>query len=263
LWSDVVAKLADHYRCVMFDLPLGAHRFPLDRNADRSARSLARVILDCLEELDLRDVVLVASDTAGGLCLLVLDEPPERIHRIGALVLTNCDSFEHFPPRAVRPFAALCRWAPVLTRGLVRRVLRSERGRRRLVRSVAATPLDDHRTRSFFDPLRDPAIADDLVRAFAGMRPTIMLEAVPAIAEFGQPVALAWGDDCDFFPFDHAQRLANTFPNATVHRIAGARTWVPLDAPSELADIIATTARDDRRTARSRGQGQSSARDRR
>jgi hypothetical protein len=242
LWNDVVAELAADHRCVMFDLPLGAHRFPFDRTADRSARSLARLILDCLEELDLRDVVLVANDTAGGLCLLALDEPHERVHRIGALVLTNCDSFEHFPPRAVRPFCALCRRAPTLARGLVRRVLRSTRGRCRLVDSVAATALDDGRTLSFFEPLRDPAIADDLVRAFAGFRPSIMLDAVPAIARFIQPVAVAWGDNCDFFPFDHGQRLAATFPNATLHRVAGARTWVPLDAPSQLADIIATTA---------------------
>jgi len=244
LWNDVVAELADDHRCVMFDLPLGAHRWPLDRNADRSPRSLARLILDCLDECDLRDVVLVANDTAGGLCLLALDEPHDGLDRIGALVLTNCDSFEHFPPRGVRPFSALCRVAPTVTRGLVRRLLRSERGRRRLVASVAATPLHDCRVRSFFEPLRDPAIADDLVCAFAGFRPSVMLDAAPAIARFNRPVVLAWGDDCGFFPFDHAQRLTASFPNATIHQIAGARTWVPLDAPSQLAGIVAGTIRE-------------------
>jgi pimeloyl-ACP methyl ester carboxylesterase len=51
LWSDVVAALHDRYRCVTVDLPLGSHPWPLLPGADRSATSLARLLLDCLELL--------------------------------------------------------------------------------------------------------------------------------------------------------------------------------------------------------------------
>ena len=35
LWRDVVAALADRYRCITIDLPLGAHLWPLAPGADR------------------------------------------------------------------------------------------------------------------------------------------------------------------------------------------------------------------------------------
>ena len=239
LWTEVVAGLADRYRCVMVDLPLGAHRWPLTSGADHSAGSLARLILDVLVLLDVSDAVVVANDTAGGLCLLALAERHEGLERIGALVLTNCESFEHFPPRGLRLFGALCRWTPRIARGLIRRSLRSPRGRRRFVGAVASRPLDAERAESFFAPSRDPGIADDLVRAFGGFRPATMLAAAPALERFDRPVLLAWGDRCDFFPMTHADRLAAAFPDATVTTIAGARTWVPVDEPAQLAAAIA------------------------
>ena len=72
LWRDVVSALEDRYRCITIDLPLGAHPWPLSPGADRSAISLARVMLDCLDLLDVEDATVVANDTAGGLLLLSL-----------------------------------------------------------------------------------------------------------------------------------------------------------------------------------------------
>src|SRR5580700_9313630 len=72
LWRDVVATLEDRYRCITVDLPLGAHPWPLLSGADRSATSLARLQLDCLELLDVPDATVVANDTAGALLLLSL-----------------------------------------------------------------------------------------------------------------------------------------------------------------------------------------------
>ena len=72
LWRDVVTQLQDRYRCVTVDLPLGAHPRPLNAGADRSAASLARLLLECLELLDIADATVVVNDTAGGLLLLSL-----------------------------------------------------------------------------------------------------------------------------------------------------------------------------------------------
>jgi pimeloyl-ACP methyl ester carboxylesterase len=55
LWRDVVAAFEDRYRCITIDLPLGAHPWPLSTGADRSAGSLARLLPDCLELLDVED----------------------------------------------------------------------------------------------------------------------------------------------------------------------------------------------------------------
>jgi hypothetical protein len=55
--------LEDRYRCITIDLPLGAHRWPLSAGADRSAISLARLLLDCLELLEIDDATVVVNDT--------------------------------------------------------------------------------------------------------------------------------------------------------------------------------------------------------
>src|SRR5262245_24333973 len=60
LWRDVVGSLEDRYRCISIDLPLGAHPWPLSTGADRSADSLARLLLDCVELLDVDDATVIA-----------------------------------------------------------------------------------------------------------------------------------------------------------------------------------------------------------
>src|SRR6266566_2925445 len=148
LWRDVVVALEDRYRCITIDLPLGAHPWPLSRGADRSATSLARLLLDCLELLDVEDATVVANDTAGGLLLLSLATGHPALGRVGRLVLTNCESYDQFPPDKLRKAAAVCRAFPRLARALLRLQLRSSAGRRRGASTVAASGLDDSRPSS-------------------------------------------------------------------------------------------------------------------
>jgi pimeloyl-ACP methyl ester carboxylesterase len=239
LWSDAISGLEDRYRCITIDLPLGAHPWPLSPGADRSAVSLARVLLDCLDLLDVEDATVVANDTAGGLLLLSLATDHPALDRVGRLVLTNCDNYEHFPPGKLQMAATLCRAAPRLSRALVRLQWRSARARRRGLAGVTATGLDHAREESFFEPMRrDRRIAGDFVAAFGGFRPQLLLDAAEAIPRFDRPVLLLWGDSCDFFPIEHAHRLASEFPRATLVPVPGAKTWVPIDNPAAVADAI-------------------------
>ena len=240
LWRDVVAALEDRYRCITIDLPLGAHPWPLSPGADRSATSLARLLLDCLELLDVDDATVVANDTAGGLLLLSLATGHPALGRVGRLVLTNCENYDQFPPDALRKAAAVCRALPRLARALLRLQLRSPRGRRKVVSSVTASGLDDERAESFFGPARrDRRVADDLVAAMAGFRPQLLIDAAEAIPRFDRPVLLVWGESCDFFPMTDARRLASDFPCATLVPVPGAKTWVPVDNPVAVAGAIA------------------------
>ena len=240
LWRDVVAALADRYRCITIDLPLGAHPWPLTEGADRSATSLARLLLDALELLDVADATVIANDTAGGLLLLSLASGHPALGRVGRLVLTNCDNGDSFPPPALRKAAKLCRRLPRLARAMIRLQLRSAKARRMLVASVTAGGLDDERVASFLRPARgDRRVAGDIVAAFAGFRPQVLLDAAGAIPAFDRPVLLIWGDSCDFFPPADAQRLAAEFPDAELVPVPGAKTWVPVDAPAAVADAIA------------------------
>jgi pimeloyl-ACP methyl ester carboxylesterase len=244
LWRDVVAVLADHYRCVTVDLPLGAHRWPLNEGADRSAASLARLIPDSLELLDLRDAAVVANDTAGGLLLLSLASGHPGLGRVSRLVLTNCESYDQFPPDALKKASQLSRAFPRLARALIRQQTRAQLRwpavQRRAIGSVTASGLDRERTESFLGPAaRDRRVAGDLVAAMAGFRPRLLLDAAAAIPRFDRPVLLIWGEECRFFPPAHARRLASDFPRATLVPVPGARTWVPVDNPAAVAAAIA------------------------
>lgn len=242
LWRDVIVALEDRYRCITVDLPLGAHPWPLSAGADRSATSLARLLPDCLELLDVDDATVAANDTAGGLLLLSLATGHPALGRAGRLVLTNCESYDQFPPDALRTASAVCRTFPRLARAAIRLQLRLQRFppvRRRGLATVTASGLDAERAESFSGPaMRDPRVAGDLVAAMAGFRPQLLLDAAVAIPRFDRPVLLIWGASCRFFPMTHARRLASEFPRATLVPVPGARTWVPVDNPAAVAGAI-------------------------
>jgi pimeloyl-ACP methyl ester carboxylesterase len=240
LWRDVVAALQDRYRCITIDLPLGAHPWPLSAGADRSATSLARLLPDCLELLEVQDATVVVNDTAGGLLLLALATGHPGLRRVGRLVLTNCESYDQFPPDALKKAATLSRALPRLARVLVRLQARSPTARRRGIATVTRRGLDPERTESFFGPVRrDRRVADDLVAATAGFRPQLLIDAAEAIPRFDRPVLLIWGESCGFFPMAHARRLASDFPRATLVSVPGAKTWVPVDDPAAVSGAIA------------------------
>jgi pimeloyl-ACP methyl ester carboxylesterase len=236
LWRDVVAALEDRYRCITIDLPLGAHRWPLKDGADRSATSLARLLLDCIELLDVDDATVVANDTAGGLLLLSLATDHPALGRVSRIVLTNCENYDQFPPDKLRLAAAMCRTTPRFAQAMLRLQLGSSASRRRVISTVTARGLDEERTESFFGPPRhDKRVVADLVAAQAGCRPQLLIDAAKAIPRFDQPVLLIWGDSCGFFPMAGAERLASEFPAARLITVPGAKTWVPVDDPAAVA----------------------------
>ena len=62
LWDTVVEGLGDRYRCVVPELPFGAHTTPMPDDADLSLPALATMIAEFLTELDLRHVTLVCNN---------------------------------------------------------------------------------------------------------------------------------------------------------------------------------------------------------
>ena len=48
LWDTVVAGLGDRYRCIVPELPFGAHTTPMPDDADHSLPALATILADRL-----------------------------------------------------------------------------------------------------------------------------------------------------------------------------------------------------------------------
>ncbi|MDX6701403.1 MAG: hypothetical protein QOF26_1629 [Baekduia sp.] len=236
LWEPVVHQLRDRFRCIVLELPLGSHVLPMPPGADLSPHALAALIADVLAALDLTDVTLVGNDTGGGLCQLVVVARPERI---GRLVLTDCDAFENFPPKAFRPLMAAAR-AP----GGLRAVLAPMRipAARRLPlaygwlakRPIARDVMDGWVLRA----LADPGVMHDLRKVLSGLSPNPLLDNTPKLVAFDRPVLLAWAREDKFFPVEHAHRLGRIFPDARVAEITDSYTFVSWDQPGRLAGLI-------------------------
>jgi pimeloyl-ACP methyl ester carboxylesterase len=240
VWERLVPELSGQARCIVPDLPLGSHRIAMNDDADLSPRGLAALIAELLERLDLDDVTLVGNDTGGALCQLVCAWHPERI---GRLVLVNCDAFENFPPRAFRGIVKVLGSVP----GSV--AVLEYTGRLRAVRQGAmkaapltVNPVPDALLKSWLEPLRDRGARRDLVKVLRGIDPKYTLEAAQRLRTFDRPALLAWGLRDKFFPIAEAERLARTLPSARIERIDDARTFVQLDQPARLGELIAAFA---------------------
>jgi pimeloyl-ACP methyl ester carboxylesterase len=241
LWNDVVAELGDGFRCIAPTWPLGAHSTPTD-GADLGAEAAARRIVHFMEALDLTDVTVVANDTGGGLVLASLGDPTLDTSRIARLVLTNCDSYEHFPPGSFAQIVKLCGFSSTLG-GAVLRILATGPGQAFFLKAVSKRPPTPERQREIFGAFATSAAARrDAVKVTASLDPALTLRAAPAIEAFDRPVVLTWGTEDQLFPLDHARRLRDAFPHATLIEIPDSSTFVMLDAPRELIDAIRNRA---------------------
>jgi pimeloyl-ACP methyl ester carboxylesterase len=242
VWNDVVAELGDGFRCIVPTWPLGAHSTPT-AGADLSVAVTIRRIVHLIEALDLTDVTVVANDTGGGLVLASLGDPALDTSRIGRLVLTNCDSYEHFPPGAFAQIVKLCRLSPTLGAGIVR-LLATGLGQNFFLKAVCKRRPAPQRQREIFGAFAtSEAARRDAVTVTASLDPALTLRAVPAIEAFGRPVTLAWGAEDKLFPLDHARRLRDAFPHATLVEIPDSSAFVMLDAPGAVAESIRNSCR--------------------
>ncbi|GAA0274715.1 alpha/beta fold hydrolase [Cryptosporangium japonicum] len=238
LWRSVApAVAAAGFRCLVPDWPLGAHTVPVPA-ADLAPRGVAALIGTFLEQLDLRDVTLVASDTGGAYTQLLLAAGAAN-DRIARVVFTPSDALDVFPPAVFRLLPVYARsragtW--LLTRLLgVRAVRNLPIAFGRLTRR----PLADDVAARYFGPARASAeIRADLRRALRHVHRRHTLAAAPALAGFPGPVLLAWAADDRLFPLELGHRLAALFPSARLVALPDTYTLVPEDQPEPLARLI-------------------------
>ena len=231
LWDLVIERLADRHRCVAIDLPLGAHRVPMRPDADVSPRGVAGMIAGVMEQLDLRDVVLVGNDTGGAICQLVVAHHPERL---AGLVLTTCDAYEHFPPPLLKGLTFLGR-KPRFGDALLRM------GRFALVRDALIAPVNKRRSaersQAWVEPLTQSGIRRDVLRFMARIDNADTIAAGEALKTFGRPALVVWTLGDRFFPLSDGRRLAADL-SAPLDVLDDTRTFIPLDQPERLAELI-------------------------
>ena len=235
LWGGVVDRLSDRCRCIAPDWPIGAQQVAMNPDADLTPPGIAATIASFLEELDLEDVTIVGNDSGGAMSQVLVTRHPERI---GRLVLTNCDTHENFPPgifKAMPPLAALPGGMAVLAAPFRIGALA-----RAAFRPFSKNPIPADLIASWMDPgLHDPGAKRDAKKVTAGMNKRYTLEAAEKLRGSDLPILLAWAPGDRFFPLSYAERLAAEAGNARIVQVPDSKTFVPLDQPERLADLIA------------------------
>jgi pimeloyl-ACP methyl ester carboxylesterase len=241
LWDLVVRRLEGEFRCVVPELPFGAHPAPMRPDADLTPAGVGRLVSDFLDALDLSDVTLVGNDSGAAIAQVVAARHPARLN---GLVLATGDAFDNYPPKQFRPLITAAR-AGALT--AVLSLLRARRARSLptaygwLSHGDLPHELIDQWLKAYF---ADRGVRRDLQRLTSALpADEFMTQIAAELAGFTRPALLAWAEDDKFFPVDHARRLAAILPDARVKLIHASRTWVMLDQPERTASLIADLAR--------------------
>jgi len=241
LWDPVVRRLEGEFRCLVPELPFGAHPVPMSPSADLTAGGLGRLVADFLAALDLRDVTLVGNDSGAAVAQVVA---ARHAGRLGGLVLATGDAFDNFPPKPFRPLIAAAR-AGTLTPLLAMLKARPARSLPTaygwLTYGDLPHDLIDQWVAAYF---ADKGVRRDLRRLTAALGDDdFMNQIATELAGFTKPALLAWAADDKFFPVEHARRLAAILPNARVELVPLSRTWVMRDQPERTAHLVAGLAR--------------------
>jgi pimeloyl-ACP methyl ester carboxylesterase len=238
LWRPLSERLAARgFSCLAPTWPLGAHTEPMLDDAELTMEGIAAMVGELLEAHAIEDVVLVGNDTGGAIAQLVATSAPERL---GALVLTSCDAFEHFPPPILKPLIAAAKAGPAYTAAL--QPLRTRFGRKRGFGALAHADIDDLVAGWVEPALTDRRVRNDLRRLTVSLNRETMVRAAARLPRFTKPALVAWSADDVFFPREDGERLAEALPNSRLEVIENARTFSMIDQPDRLADLIANFA---------------------
>jgi pimeloyl-ACP methyl ester carboxylesterase len=235
LWRPLGEVLgARGLRCIAPTWPLGAHPEALRPEAALTMESIAALVDEFLAALGLDDVVLVGNDTGGAVAQIVAVDHGARV---GALVLTSCDAFEHFPPPILKPFIAAARLpGPAFVTAMA--PLRTRFGRRRAFGALSHGDLDELVREWLAPAFADKGVRRDLRRFTASLSGESTRRAAELLPGFERPALIAWSADDAFFPLEDGERLAATLPDARLEVIDGARTFSMLDRPDRLAALV-------------------------
>ena len=241
LYDRLVLHLSPPRRLVTFDfLGWGASDTPVGYpyTATSQGLELAAVV----KHLQLERVVLVAHDASGP---PAIDWALAQAERVAGLVLLNtydCDMPTLRAPEAIRLFST----------PLVRRIARPVSQMfgdvifRRMFLWQVEKFFRDAEVREEFIPLlyqqfeAIPSTRPAFFRLNEDLRPTIRSRSMmlPTLRAFPRPVRIIIGEADPYLNTGVAQRFHQLFPTSELFLLPGARHYVQMDEPEEVARLI-------------------------
>jgi len=234
LWRHQLAQLSDLRRCIAVDL-LAHGDTEIAADQDVSVTANAKMLLEFLDALGIRQVDLVGNDSGGGISQIFAALNPSRIR---SLTLTDCDVHDNWPPEAFKPFLAMA--AAGGLRGALESMLRDKN----VYRSAEALgpayehpeKVTDETIEAYLRPLvQSEQRTADLRRFLAAFdcKHTVAIEA--GLKKLQAPTLIVWGTDDVYFGVEWARWLAKTIPGTRrCVELQGARIFFPEERPAEF-----------------------------
>jgi haloalkane dehalogenase len=242
LYDRLVPRLAPGRRVILFDfLGWGASDKPpgYPYTAANQVGDLDAV----LAHLRVEEAVLVAHDASGP---VAIDWALEHPARVAALVLLN--TYYCAMPTLRLPEVIWLFSTPVV-RVVARAVSRRFDLFRRMYQWQAGGFIRDPDVRREMVPLlyrqfaTSPGARPAFFRLNVDLRPTLRSRAamIPAMRAFSRPVRIIFGDADPYLNASVARRFHELFPTSDLFLLPGARHFVQLDEPEEVARLILST----------------------
>lgn len=242
LWRKLVERLAPDFRCIALDLPLGSHTLPMPEGSDLGAPSIAAIVADALDALELEDATLVGNDSGGAISQMVVTTRPERV---GKLVLTSCDYRDRFPPAMFAYFGPAAAVPGAMAALLAPMRLAFPRHTPIAFGWLVKRTIDRDAEDSYVHPaITDGEIRRDVRSFIRGSSTDQTNAAADRLGEFDRPALIAWAAEDKLFPLADGRSLAEDLPNSRFETVADARTFSMEDNPGELAELIAGFVRE-------------------
>ncbi|EFQ81937.1 hydrolase, alpha/beta domain protein [Aeromicrobium marinum DSM 15272] len=234
-FRQLLPHLADHVTCHLVDLPgAGSSRFPAA--ADLSIGGHVTAVREVVDQLGFTSYAAVGHDSGG----LIARHATTGDPRLRALGLVDTEQTGPLSP-LFRAFLASGRLPGV--GGVLRRLFGAHRLRRSpLVLGGAFTDpalLDGEFDEFFLAPIRDdPARLAAAVAVLRSFDTQMVRDLDRLHRDTTVPVALVWGEDDPFFPASRARAMVDTFPDATLHVVPGARLFAHEEKPADVAAAL-------------------------
>jgi pimeloyl-ACP methyl ester carboxylesterase len=210
----------------------------MNPDADLSLPGIARLVAEFIGRLDLRDVMLVGSDTGGAVVQLLMADGADRVK---SAVLVSCDAFDNFPPGLTGRTLVLSGKLPTALFGLFMQQLRTRPMRRTPMAFGWLTKRGDAVTARWVRPtLTQPEIRRDVVRTLRSVAANrnLLVQTADRLASFDRPALVVWAAADRVMPPEHGSRLAGLLPRGRLVEITDSDTLVPLDQPAKLAQVL-------------------------
>lgn len=238
-WRKIIEPLSQHFRCIVPTLPLGAHETPINATQPITGDTISQIIHDLVAHLNLGQVILLANDTGGAYAQVFTAQYPNQVSH---LILTNCDAFEVFPPKAFNTLKTFIN-TPFLTDIMaklfrIESVIESPLALGLLSNTLKGKQMKQYYLHNF---IHNRDIRSDLKQLVTGWNAQDTLKAAQKLKHFDKPVLVIWGlDDKKLFPLELGQRVADLFPNSQFITVAGSSTFIQEDQPTVLINHVRT-----------------------